>query len=222
MPFDVITVPGKNAIAKLRELRAAFSSTGQYPFLIGDEEEYDHLSESSEESEEEPSEVIEKSLIYNPQQEVDEIREEIEEEGSDGILGEWPGENADKGQIGIHKDVSTGAVKSKIYLGLAKLKQSWQLPAIVGYGGWNECPSPAVHCAFHRKWQKEYGAQIVTMSASVIECRLSKPPRNRKVAMDLAFQHYRYCGDIVDQGHETVSALAATLLNSSYWYFWWD
>jgi hypothetical protein len=28
--------------------------------------------------------------------------------------------------------------------------------------------------------------------------------------------------DIVDQGCESISNLAATLLNSPYWYFWWD
>ncbi|WP_408057982.1 DUF4253 domain-containing protein [Undibacterium flavidum] len=28
--------------------------------------------------------------------------------------------------------------------------------------------------------------------------------------------------DIVDQGCETISKLAATLLNSEVWYFWWN
>jgi hypothetical protein len=29
-------------------------------------------------------------------------------------------------------------------------------------------------------------------------------------------------GFIVDQGVGDVSTLAATLINSKYWYFWWD
>ncbi|MBL8817724.1 MAG: DUF4253 domain-containing protein [Planctomyces sp.] len=29
-------------------------------------------------------------------------------------------------------------------------------------------------------------------------------------------------GDIVEQGCESISNLAATLVNSGYWYFWWD
>jgi hypothetical protein len=40
--------------------------------------------------------------------------------------------------------------------------------------------------------------------------------------MALAWEQYWYCLDIVDQGVGSVSALAATLLNSTYWYFWWD
>jgi hypothetical protein len=31
-----------------------------------------------------------------------------------------------------------------------------------------------------------------------------------------------YCPDIVEQGVESVSALAAHLLDSPLWYFWWD
>ncbi|WP_414650247.1 DUF4253 domain-containing protein, partial [Duganella sp.] len=33
---------------------------------------------------------------------------------------------------------------------------------------------------------------------------------------------YLYCADIVDQGTESIEALAATLLNARVWYFWWD
>jgi len=40
--------------------------------------------------------------------------------------------------------------------------------------------------------------------------------------MELAKEQYIFCNDIVDQGVGTVSALAATLLDSNYWYFWWD
>ena len=40
--------------------------------------------------------------------------------------------------------------------------------------------------------------------------------------MDLAWEQYLYCQDIVVQGCETIANLAATLLNSPFWYFWWD
>jgi hypothetical protein len=38
----------------------------------------------------------------------------------------------------------------------------------------------------------------------------------------LAREQYLYCSDIVWQGVGSVSNLSKTLLNSNYWYFWWD
>ena len=40
--------------------------------------------------------------------------------------------------------------------------------------------------------------------------------------MVLALEHFLYCTDIVNQGYGTVEALAAVLLKSKYWHFWWD
>jgi len=38
----------------------------------------------------------------------------------------------------------------------------------------------------------------------------------------LAREQYAYCNDLVDQGTESVAALAAGLLDGTVWYFWWD
>ena len=93
---------------------------------------------------------------------------------------------------------------------------------MLSYGNWNECPRPEVHCAFHRQWQESYGAEITGISGDIIECVVSKPPTDEKAATILAWEQYWYCSDIVEQGVNSISNLAATLLNSTYWYFWWD
>jgi hypothetical protein len=66
------------------------------------------------------------------------------------------------------------------------------------------------------------GAEIAGVSGDVIECIVANPPRDKEQSMNLAWEQYLYCQDIVVQGRETISNLAATLLNSPYWYFWWD
>jgi hypothetical protein len=38
----------------------------------------------------------------------------------------------------------------------------------------------------------------------------------------LAREHYLYCNDVVDQGTNDLSTLAALLAASDWWYFWWD
>ncbi|MEO0476072.1 MAG: DUF4253 domain-containing protein [Planctomycetota bacterium] len=96
------------------------------------------------------------------------------------------------------------------------------MPAVIQYGGWNDCPFPAEQSGIMRHWQQTYGAQIISMTGDVVECHVERPPQDRDSAIELAWQQYWYCYDIVDQGCETVSNLGATLINSSYWYFWWD
>lgn len=124
--------------------------------------------------------------------------------------------------VSVHRDVLTGKFKDKVWIGLARIEQSWMLPAITRYGDWNDCPSPVIHCAMLRYWQEKYGAEIVTMSGDVIECRVTKPPDTDEAAMQLAREQYCYCADIVEQGTDTITNLAATLLDSEHWYFWWD
>lgn len=100
--------------------------------------------------------------------------------------------------------------------------EPWQLPAALGFGGGNECPPPEVHAAFHRAWFDKYGAEIVGVSCDAVECFVKNPPRDREAAMSLAWEQYWYCSDIVNQGCESISRLAAELLDTSSWGFWWD
>jgi hypothetical protein len=136
---------------------------------------------------------------------------------------ESPAEFSGEGElISVHRDALTGKFKNKIWTGLAKIEQSWMLPAITKYGGWNDCPAPPIHCAMMRYWQEKYGAEIVAMSGDVIECHVTRPPTTDETAMELAQEQYDYCPDIVDQGTGTMINLAATLMDSDHWYFWWD
>ncbi len=71
-------------------------------------------------------------------------------------------------------------------------------------------------------WQQKYKAEIVAATHDVIEMRVGSPPTTRDAALALAREQYAYCSDIVDQGCETLSNLAAALLKGKTWYFWWD
>ena len=138
------------------------------------------------------------------------------------LAGEWPEEIEEKSTIGMHKDILSGKVKSEVLLGLVGIAQPWHLPAALNYGGWNECPLPEVQCAFFRNWQERFGAEIAAVSRDIIECVVTRPPTDKESAMKLAWEHYWYCSDVVLQGTQSISNLAAILQNSSYWYFWWD
>jgi hypothetical protein len=222
--FSAIKVSGSEALAVLEKRRAAYLSTGEYPFLIGDADDLDRATEHLGFIDDDPNDIIQASFKVDLDRWIADLRKEAVgwEFSEEVMLGEWPGESREKGSVGLHKEILTGKIKMKVFVGSAKIEEPWQLPAYMKYGNWNACPAPSVHCAFFRKWQREYGAQIVGMSNDVIECKVADPPRDREAAVELAWEQFWYCEDIVYQGCETIHNLAATLLNSPYWYFWWD
>jgi len=224
MNFRTIEIAGVDAITTLHSYRSRYSITREYPFLIGDREDLERIEETAEFNEREPSAIVQASLGFSTAEWMAQRRKEAEEDefAVDEIMGEWPGEISEKGSIGLHKDVVSGRIKAKVFIGLAQIEQPFQLPAILRYGAWNDCPEPEVHCAIHRQWQERFGAEITGISGDVVECAVKNPPRDRKAATALAWEQYWYCQDIVDQGCGSISNLAATLINSNYWYFWWD
>ena len=50
---------------------------------------------------------------------------------------------------------------------------------------------------------------------------MANPPTERAEAEAVARAQYNYCVDIVDQGVETLAALAEEQVHSHRWYFWW-
>lgn len=224
MTFKTIKIAGEDAVAKLNEYRSRFPRRGEYPFLIGDAEELSRIQESADFDDRDPSEIVRASHSVDLDQWIAERRSEAEENGfsESQSLGKWPGEIKEKGAILLHTDIVTGKIKPEVYLGLASIDEPWHLPAVLKWGGWNECPAAEVQCAFHRGWQADFGAEITGVSSDVIECVVARPPSDVEKALDLAWRQYWYCADIVEQGCETINYLGASLMNSLYWYFWWD
>src|SRR5262249_59409253 len=98
----------------------------------------------------------------------------------------------------------------------------WHVPAVLPLGGWNDCPKPEVHVAMFESWGRRQGAEVMTVGGDVVEMRVGRPPRTRDEAIALAKEQYLYCTDIVDQGTETIDALAYGLRENPVWFFWWD
>jgi hypothetical protein len=96
------------------------------------------------------------------------------------------------------------------------------MPAYLHWGQWNGCPAPEYQIAALRSWRERFGAELVGLSRDVMNVRVQSRPPTREVALELAREQYVYCSDIVDQGVQTLSALAAVLMESDWWYFWWD
>lgn len=99
---------------------------------------------------------------------------------------------------------------------------AWEVAAVFGYGGWNACPMPADHVAIHKDWYTRHGASLAYLDRDVLEFYVERPPTDIEATKRLAEEQYLYCGDIVEQGVGTSTALAAGLRTARHWYFWWD
>lgn len=222
MALETIKVAGPDALAELEKRRAAFAATGQYPFLIGNRNYWQGIGEGDDAPD--PAAIIAASRSIDTAAWFAESRQAAEKYEFDeaALTGEWDEDARGRSALTLHLDARTRQPYENVFIGLANIEAAWQLPAVLGYGSWNSCASPEVHCALHRDWQERFGAEIAGMSHDVIECIVKNPPQDRETALRLAWEQYWYCGDIVDQGCETVSYLAAALMGSHHWFFWWD
>ncbi|WP_292025277.1 DUF4253 domain-containing protein [Maritimibacter sp. UBA3975] len=139
------------------------------------------------------------------------------------ITGEWPETPPEPSQtLALAHNWLDGAPHPRVFIAQVPTPDQTALPAWVRFGGWNLNPQPEMHVAAFRDWNARYGAVPVAMSGDVIEMEVTRRPATREDALTLAREMYEYCPDIVDQGSGTLSALAATLMVSDLWYFWWD
>ena len=98
----------------------------------------------------------------------------------------------------------------------------WEIFAWLPFGGWNACPYSSDMISVSRHWHEKYGAVPAAVTEDTLQFYLPKPVTEREEAMRLADEQYIVCQDIVDQGTGSVGSLAASLIDSSIWFFWWD
>lgn len=218
--FKVHQVAGSEALAKLSELEAAGEG---WPVILGDLEKFERVVETSEMNDGESTEaLIETSLGINPASWFEE-RQASDPGYYDIQEGEWPDDDPGTPQsLMSHRDLRTGKPFAEVYIAVVQAAEAWMLPCYLRIGGWNACPNAEEHAAVFRYWGEKYGARPACMTDDVIEMIVERPPTTKEGALELAKEQYIYCADIVDQGTESIEALAAGLLNARVWYFWWD
>jgi len=218
LPFEFIVVPGRDAVEERSRLLSRPEIT---PVIMGNRDEVRTLEDLIQSSSDTTEAIIARANALDVGQWV---RSKTDEEPERYSLesAEWPVGNMPPLKLSVHLDVLSKRPKPKVVIGLVPTPRSWQVPAFARYGDWNDCPSPDVHVALHKKWHDEYGSEIACMSSDIIECTVRNPPSSRQSALALAREQFVYCSDIVHQGVGSLEALAATLLNSKTWYFWWD
>jgi Domain of unknown function (DUF4253) len=92
------------------------------------------------------------------------------------------------------------------------------IPAFLKLGSWNAVPEAEVFVALLRKWQRDYGAELVALTMDVIDIRIARRPATQQEALVLAREHAKFCPST----EVTLAERAAELMQLDWWHFWWD
>ena len=137
-------------------------------------------------------------------------------------IGEWPHGAPPAPELTLAHDILTGRPQERLYLTLIPSDEWATVPAHLFWGGWNACPDPEHHVAAFRSWRHRFDIELVGIGGDTLNIKVGRRPATRDAAIELAREQYLYCNDIVDQGLGSLEALAASLMESDWWYFWWD
>lgn len=209
-------------MAAYRQARVRGEKEGFLPMLVAVDE---LLLECLEDADQARAELLAAPLESGEeflQKWLKEMKEELEEDEPDyweQLIGEVAGGE------GIDRFLSiwdySGKQTIPIVLAEIPVKNPWEVSAYLPFGGWNECPTNEEHMAVAKYWFEKYGAVPALMTHDVLEYSLPAPVSQEK-AMEVAWEQFTYCSDIVEQGVGTVGRLADGLAQSKFWYFWWD
>ncbi|HTF88654.1 MAG TPA: DUF4253 domain-containing protein [Planctomycetota bacterium] len=209
----------EDALSTWERLRALTERTGYYPVLLRDE----HGMLAEERGLAPAEQLLEAAKALDGKAWLEARAKEANEDPEAAAPRGKPDEPAEaQNKFVLPFDVLSGKPVDDLWLLLIPTRFGHEVPAYIGFGGWNACPPPEVHVAVLRHWHERYGAELVTMGGDVIELRAGRPTASATDSLVLAFEQFHYCEDIVTQGVGTLDALADTLRKSTVWYFWWD
>jgi hypothetical protein len=219
---------GATALATWSRLRDAVSLTRHWPVLLGEWMlSSDVLSDLERDQARAVSDILRVGLSLDPQL-IFPALARVEpgpawREWEGDVWGEearwpWP----DEGTVWQRESRFAGeSAATPVDLALVPTQHSWEVPAILRWGGFNACPGPEQQVAILKYWQGRYGAEVLTVLGDGLELRAERLPASREEALMLAREHLAYCSDI-DQGGYSIEDLAKLLLVSPIWTFWWD
>jgi hypothetical protein len=123
---------------------------------------------------------------------------------------------ADDGHPFLVKNHPVG-FKPVVTLAYIPAASAAEIPAYLKLDTWNAVPDADVFVALLRKWQRDYGAELVALRADCLDIRVARKPKTREEALILAREHLKFC----DTG-ATLAEAAAELMATKWWHFYWD
>jgi hypothetical protein len=215
------SLPGEKAITTWNSLRKSAPALGYWPIVFGEPKNLDGIAKVfGSEQAESASTILQQGLALDVQEY---FAGRAKQFGDHDARGDWPKSSQGQDEFVVPRNILNLEEFHKVVeIGLVPAQNSWEGPACLSYGGWNDYPYPHQQVAVLHYWHHTYGAELVCLSSDVMELKVLHRPASKEEALKLAREQFLFCSDIVDQGVGTIENLAATLLASDVWYFWWD
>ena len=215
-------VPARGAIERWQRLRAIADETGCWPVVIGGPDDEKAHAAALRESLDSTDGLVRDGLALD-------LDEWLADEAA--IDPDLLRELDDQAPFGSARVITHQILEAPAWrlrragngtILWVESPHSWDVPAILRFGGWNSCPPTAVHVAMLRRWHERWGAELVALSRDRLEVAVARGPRTRPEALALAREQFLYCEELVLAEHGSLRALAAALLASRVWSFRWD
>lgn len=108
-------------------------------------------------------------------------------------------------------------------LGLVAVERPADVPAALGWtGAVNHTRDIAALSAVLRSWEQRFGAVLTVLGFDTLELSVAAPPITTSRALRLAAEHRAFCRDMFRAQPGTLRDVAASLVRSPVWRFWWD
>lgn len=223
-PYPLVVVRGEEAEAEWQRLARVGKMEGFSPVILGSEEEVERVGENMQFVEGSVEDILARAEKISAEswfsaKQAEFAGDEGEPEENEGDGGEEP-QGSDR--LTVPFDILSQQPHNKIYIARVPTVRSWEIPAYLKAGNWNECPPAEEQTAIFCYWHEQYGAEIACLSGDIVECIVVRPPLEKSAADKLAREQYLFCADIVWQGVGSMANLSKILIDSKYWYFWWD
>lgn len=223
VPWVAFPSTGADAVAWWRRLRRTSQHTGLWPLLVDPELAAYRWPEPVGAGT--PGQRLERAAAVDPVAVLNPggmTLDALDEDERRDLLDRWPDDpfRIERLRMPFARDGQARPVS----VTLVAAEHGWHLPALLGFGGWNECPPPEVHSAVLRYWQQKYGTELVCLGDSSIELWVARPPGTRLDALGFAWEYASWCADSVDAMYEAddVVGLAGSLIDAGIVVAWWD
>jgi hypothetical protein len=228
-----LIIPGEQAFTTWLQLRALVPQTSRWPLIMGDLDIIDSASfalmEQREASVQDILDLVKKVDIEKWVADAvsnDPDRYAVPPDKTGRRFGrKYPSEDREA----LEDMVVTHRIEPIMYarplphalIGLLPVREGWKVPAVMKWGGWNDCPAPEIHCAVLKDWSEKYGADLVGIADSVLDVIVDRTPEAGEKAIELATLHSIYN----EKGWSemfVLEELAVHIHITQVWTFWWE
>ena len=143
----------------------------------------------------------------------------VAESRAEGLIAAAQQRFFDKGFYLFRSQQNFGIRGRPDHVALFPRSDPYEILRLMGTNGWNYDIGPDSIVAWLRALERDHPLVLTGIAFDWVEGRFRSAIGDAEV---LARRFYALCPDIVDQGTETVEALARELVESRRLYCWWD